>query len=283
MRLLALLFALISLALPAPAEPAATPRPHVVDVPNGRVHLKGLLWTPAGCRHCPAILFNHGRSATADQLVRDRSIEKLGPIFVRHGYVFLLVYRRGEGLSAGQGPFVTDLLNEAERRGGPSARDALQVRIVETDHLSDGMAGLAFLHRQPSVDPRRIAVVGHSFGGQLTLLEAESDPTLRAVVAFGPAAASWQSSPLLRRRLIRAAGTIAAPVMILHAANDYSTQPGKVLDAERARVGKPHVLKIYPPFGRTAAEGHSFLFNEPAVWEADVFHFLDRHVKQRRR
>jgi dipeptidyl aminopeptidase/acylaminoacyl peptidase len=38
------------------------------------------------------------------------------------------------------------------------------------------------------VGSHRIAVVGHSFGGQITLLEAEHDPTVRAVVTFGAAA-----------------------------------------------------------------------------------------------
>jgi hypothetical protein len=34
--------------------------------------------------------------------------------------------------------------------------------------------------------------------------------------------------------------------MLLHAGNDYSTAPGKAMGDELARLGKPHVLKIYP-------------------------------------
>jgi dienelactone hydrolase len=245
------------------------------------LRLKGLLWVPAGCRHCPAIIFNHGRSGSPQEHVRDGSDRKLGPIFARHGYVFLWLYRRGEGLSADQGPFIGDLLDAAEHRGGAEARSRLQVRLLTTDHLSDGMAGIAFLRRLPQVDVHRIAAVGHSFGGQLALLEAERDPSLCAVVAFGPGAGSWTGSPLLRQRLITAAKKIAAPVMILHAENDFLTQPGKVLGAVRARLGKPHALKIYPAFGHTAEEGHSFLYSEPSIWEADVFQFLDRQVKGR--
>jgi carboxymethylenebutenolidase len=113
---------------------------------------------------------------------------------------------------------------------------------------------------------------------QLALLEAERAHSIRAVIAFGPAAASWEGSPLLQHRLIHAARTIDAPVLIIHAANDYSTQPGRVLDSERARLGKPHQLKIYPPYGRTAAEGHSFLYLKPTIWEADVFRFLDQSL-----
>jgi dienelactone hydrolase len=282
MRSLALAFCLIVLLVPAQAAPFRATQPHAVEVPNGSLRLKGLLWVPASCRPCPAVLFNHGRSASPQQHVRDGSDRKLGPIFARHGYVFLWLYRRGEGLSADQGPFIGDLLESAEQRRGPQARDRLQVRLLMTDHLSDGMAGIAFLRRQPRVDVHRIAVVGHSFGGQLSLLEAERDASVRAVVAFGPGAGSWTSSPLLRQRLISAGRKIAAPVMILHAQNDYSTEPGEVLDGERARLGKPHLLKIYPAVGHTAAEGHNFLYSDPSIWETDVFHFLDRQVSPRR-
>ena len=274
-----MLFALFAVVAPAHANTSRAPQPVLVEVPNGSLRLKGLLWVPAGCRRCPAILFNHGRSGSPQQDVRDGSDRTFGPIFARHGYVFLWLYRRGEGLSANQGPFIGDLLDSAQRRAGAQARDRLQVRLLTTDHLSDAMAGIAFLRRQPQVDGHRLAVVGHSFGGQLSLLEAERDASLRAVVAFGPGAGSWTSSPLLRERLITAGRNIAAPVMILHAQNDFSTQPGEVIDAERARLGKPHALKIYPAFGRTAEEGHSFLYFDPSIWEADVFRFLDGHVK----
>ena len=50
--------------------------------------------------------------------------EKLGPIFVRHGYTFLYLFRRGQGLSADQGPFMQDVL-----RSGEAAREKKLVSI----------------------------------------------------------------------------------------------------------------------------------------------------------
>lgn len=281
MRPLVLLLA--SFALAGTAASAAPSQPSLVDVQNGPLHLKGLMWFPSGCRSCPAVLFNHGRSDTVDETIRQRPAQILGPIFARHGYVFLFVYRRGEGLSAHQGAFISDVLDREQRRLGPVARDWLQLRLLTTDQLSDEMAGIAFLRRQQAVDARRIAVVGHSFGGQLALLEAERDRSLRAVVAFGPAAASWEGSPRLQHLLVRAARTIDVPVLIIHAANDYSTQPGRVLDAERASLGKPHALMIYPPYGHTAIDGHTFLYSNPAIWEADLFHFLAKSLRFQKR
>jgi pimeloyl-ACP methyl ester carboxylesterase len=68
---------------------------------------------------------------------------------------------------------MTDLLS----LGVPNAH---QARVV----LNDVMAGLSFLEGLAGVDSERIALVGHSFGGQLTLLAAERDQRVRAVVTF---------------------------------------------------------------------------------------------------
>ncbi len=79
------------------------------------------------------------------------------------------------------------------------------------------------------------------------MLLAEREPNLRAVVVFSGAGYSFDRSPALRARLLTAIDRIAAPVFFIHAANDYSLSSGKVLDARREQVGKPHRLKIYPP------------------------------------
>jgi len=62
--------------------------------------------------------------------------------------------------------------------------------LASTDHLDDVMAGLSFLKASPAIDAKRVATAGDWFGGQLTLLAAERDNTLRAAVAFAAAANS---------------------------------------------------------------------------------------------
>jgi dipeptidyl aminopeptidase/acylaminoacyl peptidase len=152
--------------------------------------------------------------------------------------------------------------------------------LATTDHLDDVMAGLSFLEATPAIDPKRIAIAGHSFGGQLTLLAAERDNTLRAAVAFAAAGNSWERSSQLRKRLLTAVNRATAPIMLIHAANDYSTAPGYALAGELERLHKPHLLKVYPPVGRTSEDGHNFLYLATPRWEDDVFKFLDEHVKQ---
>jgi len=114
------------------------------------------------------------------------------------------------------------------------------------------------------------------------VLFAARDTTVRAVVAFGAAAASWDSSPRLRRRLLAAVDRLTSPVLLVHAANDFSVAPGKALAAELNRLGKVNQLAIYPRAGRSADDGHDFVYSSPAAWEATVFAFLDRSLARRR-
>lgn len=273
----------VAFALAARAQGQAAGGPDTVVVQSGPLKLRGLLWRPRGRGPFPAVLFSHGSGHAAGGASgrRDqRHPDVLGPVFARQGYVFLYLFRRGDGLSAGQGIPSGDLMDGELAANGREARNQLQVRLLETDELSDALAGLAFLRDLSEVDPRRVAVAGVSFGGSLTLLLAERDSTLRAAVAFATAGYSWEHSPQLRARLRAAVGRTPAPVFFIHAANDYSVEPGKALGAEMARLGKPHRVKIYPPVGRTAEEGHDFVDLGVATWEPDVFAFLDEHMRR---
>jgi carboxymethylenebutenolidase len=252
-----------------------------VVVQSGTLRLRATLWRPQGVGPFPAILFNHGsgratRTAAgqADQLNRLREPASLGPTFAKHGYIFLYLFRRGAGLSAGQGTASGDLMDAEAATHGPEGRTRVQLRLLETDEMADAMAALAFLRDLPEVDSRRLGVVGHSFGGSLTLLLAERDPTLRAAVDFGGAAGSWEASPPLRQRLLAAVHDSKVPTLFIHAANDYSIAPGLELSKEMERLHRPHRIKVYPAAGVTADEGHRFVYLNVTTWEPDVFAFL---------
>jgi carboxymethylenebutenolidase len=256
--------------------------PETVIVPSGNLNLRGLLWRPPGHAPSPAVLFLHGSggpdAAHTSGLLMTEAAAKLAPIFVRHGYAFLYLCRRGQGLSADQGDFIQDRLQRVSAGKNDEARKHLQYVLLTTDQLDDAIAGLSFLKMLRGVNPRRIAVVGHSFGGQLALLVAERDRSLRAAVAFAAAANSWESNPEIRQRLLTAVRNTTVPIMLVQAANDLSTAPGKAMDAERAKLNEPHCLRIYPPVGHTAEDGHNLVYTDIVVWEADVFRFLDDYV-----
>jgi dienelactone hydrolase len=258
--------------------------PQIVEIPSGNLRLKAFLWKPAGRGPFPAILFNHG-SGGADPahtagLPITEAAEKLAPLFVKHGYAFLYLFRRGQGLSANEGPFMQDVLQREEVAKGKEARQHLQFVLLTTDHLDDVTAGLSFMTSLPAVDAHRIAVAGHSFGGQLTLLAAEGDTTVRAVVTFAAAAGSWERSRELRERLLTAVRKTTSPIMLIHAANDYDTSAGRALAAELERLHKPHRLKIYPRVGQSSEDGHNLVYMAIPQCEDDVFKFIDDYVKR---
>jgi carboxymethylenebutenolidase len=258
--------------------------PESVVIRSCSATLHAMLWRPQGRGPFPAILLNHGSGRTGEDLQRlgqyDRNAETLGPVFARHGYVFLYLYRRGVGPSTDQGANAVDLMNRESSAHGQDARNALQLQLLEGREMGDAQAALAFLRARPYVDAGDIALVGHSFGGSLTLLMAEREPNLRAVVVFSAAGYSFDRYPELRERLLAAVDHIAAPVFFIHAENDYSLSSGKVLDARRELIGKPHRLKIYPPIGDTVDEGHDFLHLGVNIWEPDVFAFLGDNMRR---
>jgi len=280
---LAMALQLSSVALAQTVPPSAPPAaPQIADVRSGELHLKGYFWKPAGPGPFPAILFNHGSGADDPQHTAGRTMAEaaadLAPVFLKHGYAFFYLCRRGQGLSADQGPFMQDLLKQAEAKGA-DARKQLHYQLITGSQLEDALAGLTFLKAAPDVDPKRIAIVGHSFGGMLTLLSGDHDSTIRAEVAFAAGANSWRASQELRDRILAAVGKTAARVMLVYAANDYDTTPGKDISAELDRLHKSPLLKIYPVIGKTSDDGHSLLYLGISEWEPDVFQFLDDNVK----
>src|SRR6476660_875808 len=82
------------------APPSITPQ--IVVVPSGNLRLKGYLWRPAGSAPSPAVLFVHGSGSTdashTGGLVITEAAERLAPTFIKHGYAFLYLFRRGQGL-----------------------------------------------------------------------------------------------------------------------------------------------------------------------------------------
>src|SRR5262245_26938030 len=96
-----------------------------------------------------------------------RHPELLAPAFVRHGYAFLYLFRRGDGLSRGQGTPAGDLMDREFTQNGQEGRNKIQLHLMETDEIDDVLAGLSFLRSLPEIDSNHIALVGHSFGASL--------------------------------------------------------------------------------------------------------------------
>jgi carboxymethylenebutenolidase len=245
----------------------------IVAFPSGKITLHGVLYKPAGKGPFPAVVYNHGSAAG---MLSKEAFEALGPAFASRGWVFLGPYRRGQGLSASAGPYIGDQIAAAEKKGGISAGAAAMVRLLETDHLNDQLAALAWLRKQGFVRSDRIAVAGNSFGGIESVLGAERGTYCAAIDSAG-GAQSWAQAPELHSLMTRAVRHSNVPIFFFQAANDYDLSPSKTLSAAMKDAGKTYELKIYPPYGKSAQEGHTFGYFGFSVWADDVFRFLDQH------
>ncbi len=156
------------------------------------------------------------------------------------------------------------------------ARATATLHALETDQLSDHLAAFEWLRRQSFVLPGKIATMGNSFGGIITVLAAERIPYCAAVDVAG-GAQTW--SPELSKRLARSVRQSQSPIFFFQAENDYNLAPTEVLGREMREAGKPSVVKLYRAFGTSAAEGHGFAWRGSDIWEADVFRFLDAQCR----
>jgi carboxymethylenebutenolidase len=249
-------------------------KPDTVTFQSGSLQLKGLLWKPFGKGPFPAIMYNHGSEARPE-----RFLTKTPYVFLEHGYAFFAPFRRGQGFSKGQGKYIIEQLDSASKAGGQSARFALVIKLHETSQLQDQLAALTFLKSQPGIDANRIALVGISFGGIQTMLMAQHDG-IKAALNFAGAAMMWEKSPEVAAWMQQGVSRIKTPVYFIQAENDFSIKPSLVLSEEMKKLGRPYVLKIYPPRGTTPMEGHT-LIDADEIWAPDVFPQLDKWMNKK--
>ena len=273
------LLALVCAGCADPPAPAAQPRtasavaPDTVEFASGPLMLRGLVYRPAGPGPHPAVLFLHG---SGDDY--QAQVAEVGPLYARNGYLLFVPFRRGQGLSAGRGEAISARLERELQANGREARMRLMAELLSTEQMDDVRAGLHFLARLSGVDSTRMAVAGNSFGGILSVFSAARAPGIRAAVASAPAALTWARAPELRELLRTAARESRVPIYFFQAENDRDLSPTRELAAEMERAGRPHVLKIYPPFGSTVEQGHSFGYFGGATYGPDVFAFLAQHL-----
>jgi uncharacterized protein len=114
-----------------------------------KVQLAGTLTVPRGTRNAPAVLLSQGlgfepfdRDYAVPGAPALKSFIAIADALSRNGIVVLRVDDRGAGGSSGQ-----KQLSSVQQLAG------------------DLVAGVAFLKTRPEVNPKRIGIIGHSFGG----------------------------------------------------------------------------------------------------------------------
>ena len=196
-------------------------------------------------------------------------------MLIRHGYGVLMLDRRGEGASEGD-------YNAFGWTGEPDLR-----------------AAIAFLRRQPDVDPARIGGLGLSVGGELLLQTAAHTRALRAVVSEGAGQRSlaehldnpeigrvqrWFSGMLTQTAAVAVLSNGPPPGSLADLVPRIA--PRRVLLIEAVKGHPDEILNDIYARGRTAelwrvtAGGHTgALAAGPAEYERRVAAFFDRALR----
>ncbi|MCX7314444.1 MAG: alpha/beta fold hydrolase [Hyphomicrobiales bacterium] len=132
-----------------------------VSFDSAGLKLVGDLHSPDGLKpgeRRPAILVLHGFGTSKDSGTTKGSAQ----LFAELGYIALRFDMRGCGGSEG-------------KRG----------HVLCLDQVEDTKAALTYMANRSDVDPKRIAVMGHSFGAAVAVYTGGTDPRVAAVISSG--------------------------------------------------------------------------------------------------
>lgn len=254
--------------------------PELVSYPSeGGFTIEALLYRPTAqpAEPGPGIVWVHGGGNAL--LVNDWI--PLLQFLVQRGYTVLAPNYRG---STGYGKAFMEA-NMGEQTG---------------DDLHDWVAAAAFLRELPTIDPKRVAIMGASWGGYAALITLGRAPDVFTAGVAIAAPSNWFSyweetrTSWTRRFRIKLMGPPAknaaryrrqsaeqyaanfeAPVLILHGQDDPGVPCGQAIGMAKALASrdKPHELKTYP------GEGHSFRKPEAMIDSARrIEAFLKTHL-----
>jgi hypothetical protein len=83
-------------------------------------------------------------------------------------------------------------------------------------------------------------------------------------------------APELQSLMTRAVRNANAPIFFFQTANDYDLAPTKTFSTVMKDASKTYEVKIYPSYGDSPQEGHTFGYFGSAFRSDDVFRFLNR-------
>lgn len=193
-----------------------------------------------------------------------------------------------------RGWIVFTIDNRGTNRRGTKFEDAIYRSMGDVE-VQDQLAGVDWLKRQAFVDPGKVAVMGWSYGGYMTLKLLEKAPGVFAAgVAVAPVT-KWElydtayterylgnpaidPKPYQTSDALDDAVKIRDPLLLLHGMSDDNVvfQNSTALYAKLQQSKRPFEMMVYP--GAThaiAGEGP-----QTHVWTT-IINFLDRTVKDR--
>jgi uncharacterized protein len=194
----------------APADASYTAEAVTVPTPAGHT-LAGTLTRPPTMSPVPAVVMITGsgsqdRDQALPTLPGYRPFREIADALARNGIAVLRMDDQGFGESTGDAASATS-----------------------ADLADDIRAGLDYLRTRPDIDPRRLALVGHSEGGLIAPMIAATDTSLAGIVLIaGPSRTGREIIAFQQRQAIE--GSAGIP----EAARDSAFQAAQVQIQEMA-------------------------------------------------
>jgi dienelactone hydrolase len=186
-----------------------------------KIRLRGTLYYPLASAYdhpvgqpapdFPAILINHGSEQTFEA---DNKFCDHAEYFVPKGYIVFVPFRRGHGDddqgegNMSTGVYIEDLLddfvngtNNYVHNTNCTNRSCYKAELLKEQADEEIAQAMDWLERRNDVktdpgEPRdyRIAIMGISYGGAVTVFANRHDLGQKAAVAFSPGAQQWDPS-----------------------------------------------------------------------------------------
>ena len=240
---------------------------------SGALHIEAYTYRPSGRGPFPVVVYSHGSRKGYER--EERPMAFVGTMLAGQGYLVVVPERRGYGKSEGR--------TFTEEVGTDVASRMIARLEAEADDVG---AALTYAATIDGADSSRLALVGFSQGGSISIRAASKRPDVRALVDQAGGSLTWPRSPDLRRALTVWAKTLKMPVLCMDAANDATTDAVKAVCDAAHRAGAETGVTIYPPFTPASnpdniAPGH-LIFGPGAgvaIWRQDLITFLNAHAR----
>ena len=248
------------------------------------------MYKPDGNGPFPLVIYNHGSRSGQEHV--EIPWKGIAAILVPQGYAVLVPERRGYGKSDGP-TYDEEVQGDRGDRMMKRFREEASDVLAGIDYLKQSERGpLLQIDRATTtsarnlIDFRRVAIMGWSHGGVVSLLTASERHEFVALVDQAGGALTWNSSTTLQRELPAAARKIKIPGLCMDAENDATTDAAKVVGEAIKNSGEWEKTIIYPPFTPTTnpshiAPGHLIFGQGVSIWQNDLLEFLNPRLARR--